>query len=89
MVTGGEWGGLVREMGPLLGIVTILIRVVIALHFSFKGWLYLVKGNALPWLLVSFGFLQLVTANWAQPTAMGFAIFTCGLVIASFNAPRY
>ncbi len=85
LLSEGEWGRLVEEMGPLLGIITILVRLLIAIHFSVKSWFNLVAGNALPWLLISFCLIHLITANWGQPTAMGFSVFTCGLVVASFN----
>lgn len=81
----GEWGRVIGEMGALVGLIFIFLRLMIAVQFTFKGWSQVFKGNALPWLLVSFGFLQMVTANWAQPTALGFSVVTCGLLLASFN----
>lgn len=83
----GEWGRMLGEMGPILGLLAVLVRVALGIHFTIESWRQLIKNNALPWLLISFGLLQMVTANWAQPTSLGFAVLTCGLVIASFNNP--
>ncbi|THH39283.1 hypothetical protein [Neolewinella litorea] len=87
LVAEGEWGRVIGEMGPLLGILTILTRVVLAIHFLVRSVIYVFRRQPLPWLLTSFGLVQIITANWSQPTALGFAVVTGGLLIASFNEP--
>ncbi|WP_198661709.1 hypothetical protein [Lewinella sp. IMCC34183] len=87
LVAEGEWGRIIGEMGGLLGLIVVLTRVLLAIHCGLKSVFYLFQRRPLPWLLTSFGLLQIVTANWSQPTALGFSIFTTGLLVASFNEP--
>lgn len=87
LVAEGEWGRVIGEMGGLLGIITILVRIILTIHFSIKAIVYVFNKRPLPWLLTSFGVIQIVTANWSQPTALGFAVVTGGLLLASFNEP--
>ncbi len=87
LVAEGEWGRVIGEMGGLLGIITILARIVLTVHFSVKSIVYVFRRHPLPWLMTSFGIIQIITANWSQPTALGFATITGGLLLASFNEP--
>ncbi len=43
------------------------------------------KGNTLPWMLLSFAFLNVWQGNWAQPYIIGFAALGGGLMLAAFN----
>lgn len=81
----GEWGRVIGEMGIILGILFIFIRLALVLNFFRKSWLSQQSGNFLPWLLLSFGTISLLQGQWSQPTALGFAILAGGLIIASFK----
>lgn len=82
-----EWGRITGEMGLLLGLILILIR----LSFSFKlfreSYKKLEAGDLLAWILVSFTLTSLPQGQWAQPTALGFCVIICGLNIAALKRP--
>lgn len=80
-----EWARTIGEMGLILGLGVILIRVFLSTSFGFKSFKALKKQNAVPWMLLSFVLLIVPQGQWAQPTALGFAVFVTGLMIASFQ----
>ncbi|RYZ60932.1 MAG: hypothetical protein EOO14_06355 [Chitinophagaceae bacterium] len=83
-----EWPRIVGEMGPLLGILTILVRLAVSAFLTVKAFAKLTIGDMLPWLLLSFALINLPQGQWAQPTNLGFAIISGGLVLASMNTSR-
>lgn len=89
LISEGEWGRLIGEMGIILGFLIILIRSYLVLIFLNKAWDSLKYGNILPWMLMSFGIINLLQGQWAQPTSLGFGILIGGLVIASFRSPDF
>ncbi|QDK83655.1 hypothetical protein EXU85_08620 [Spirosoma sp. KCTC 42546] len=80
-----EWLRIVGELGPILGIALIILRVRLALKIALACYSNLKRGYMLPWLLLSYGILLLMQGGWAQPTALGFCTLTSGLMIASLN----
>lgn len=88
LISEGEWGRVVGEMGLLLGLLVILTRVVLAVRLFSQAFRVLKKGNFLPWMLLSFSFLNLIQGQWAQPTALGFAILSTGLTMAALKTPK-
>ncbi|MEM9528536.1 MAG: hypothetical protein AAGA31_18120, partial [Bacteroidota bacterium] len=87
LVGEAEWRRVIGELGPILGIILIMIRVILSAHFTLSSFGRLRAGDALPWLLASYALLQILNAQWAQPTAMGFSMMAGGLVLASLNQP--
>ena len=87
LIAEGEWGRIIGEQGPLLGLAVIFLRVSLTAKISWACYAQLAKGDLLPWLLLSFGFLNLAQGGWAQPTALGFCIISGGLLIASLRQP--
>ncbi|RYY07702.1 MAG: hypothetical protein EOP43_02475 [Sphingobacteriaceae bacterium] len=85
LIAEGEWGRILGEIGPILGLLIIAIRVAYSIKVTLASYLQLSKNNLLPWLLLSFGLLTLAQGNWAQPTYLGFSIVTAGLLLASCN----
>jgi hypothetical protein len=83
-----EWARLVSELGPLLGVALILMRVGLSASLAIRSYHRLSKGDMLPWMLLSFGFLTIAQAQWAQPTSLGFCTIIAGLLIASFKIPK-
>ena len=81
----GEWSRIVGEMGPFLGIGTLVLRIILSFHLLIAGSLAALRGNALPFLLLSFGFLKVLQGGWSQPTSHGFSMLAGGLIIASLN----
>lgn len=87
-ITGeGEWQRMIGELGPILGLIAVFTRLILGLHITLRAVQELFRDNALPLMIMSFGFLQVIYANWAQPTSLGFAIVTGGLAIAAMNRP--
>ncbi|NTS39530.1 hypothetical protein HRG84_01315 [Flavisolibacter sp. BT320] len=88
LISEGEWGRLIGEMGPLLGVLTILIRLALSATLTLKAFRRLSSGDILPWLLVSFALLNIPQGQWSQPTNLGFTVLSAGLVLASMNTGR-
>lgn len=80
-----EWGRIIGELGLLMGFIIIFIRVSLSFSLLTRSIKELRKGNTLPWMLLSFGFINVWQGNWAQPTSLGFATLGGGLMLAAFN----
>ncbi|WP_411826044.1 hypothetical protein [Luteolibacter sp. AS25] len=89
LVAEGEWGRVVGELGPILGISLIVCRVVLTAEITVGCYRKLVEGDLLPWLLLSFGFLSVSQGGWSQPSSLGFCTMIGGLLMATlaFSAP--
>ena len=85
LISEGEWGRLIGEMGPLLGILAIFIRLALTAKLGIISFKKLNSGNLLPWMLLSFGALIIPQGQWAQPTNLGFSVLSGGLIIAAMN----
>lgn len=85
LISEGEWGRLIGELGPLLGLMVILIRVGLSLKISLASYSKLVRGDILPWMLLSFGLLLIPQSQWGQPTTLGFSSLVAGLLLASLR----
>lgn len=85
LISEGEWGRIIGEMGFVLGLILIIIRGSLVLEFFKKAWTSSNSGNNLPWLLLSFGAFNILQGQWSQPTSLGFSMLIGGLIIASFK----
>lgn len=84
-----EWGRAMMELGPLLGLGFIGLRVALWIHLFLLSWRALrERGDFLPMLVTSASFAPLVLQQWAQATQLGFAILDAGLVLALINNPE-
>jgi hypothetical protein len=83
----GEWGRIITEMGFIMGLIIILVRMLFSLQFVVECYKRLSAGDLLPWLLLSFVLLSLPQANWTQPSILGFSVFVAGLTMASLKVP--
>lgn len=83
----GEWGRLIGEMGAMLGIAVIVVRLLFSFNVASRCYKKLSKDDILPWLLLSFFLLNMPQGNWAQPTSLGFCIIIGGFVLASLRDP--
>jgi hypothetical protein len=88
LIAEGEWGRIIGEMGLLLGIPFILVRLKMGFTYFFVALKYLKKGDPLPWMLLSFGFLTLLQFQLAQPTNLGFYVLIGGLILASLKTKK-
>jgi hypothetical protein len=84
----GEWATITWEMGVIFGFVVIIVRMGFSLEMLIAGYKLLVKGNILPWILLSFLLLNVPQAQWKQPTSLGFGILIGGLQLASMRQPK-
>lgn len=85
LISEGDWGRIVGEMGALLGLAVIAIRLVLSFKLGLASYGSLRTGDVLPWMLLSFALLVFPQGQWAQPTTLGFSTLIMGLLIASFN----
>ncbi len=82
-----EWARLTGEMGAILGLTAILIRLGLCFELLRAAYKRLGQGDLLPWLLLSFCLLNVPQGQWGQPTSLGFSIIIGGLTMASLKSP--
>ena len=80
-----EWERLISEGGPVLGLLFILLRCLIALYLCFQAVREARKGNELPLLIFSASCLMILNGQWGQATSQGFAALGGGLCLASMQ----
>lgn len=85
LIAEGEWGRIVGEMGLLMGFILIVIRIILSASLVRNSLIALRVGNALPWMLLSFGFIQILQGQWGPPTNLGFTILAGGLIMSSLK----
>lgn len=85
LISEGEWGRMIGELGPLMGLLAIGIRIGLTMKIAFASYSKLVKGDFLPWMLLSVGLFVLPQSQWAQPTTLGFSTLIGGLMLASLR----
>jgi hypothetical protein len=88
LISEGEWGRLIGELGPWLGIGIIFIRMALCVKFTVAAYKHLLADDLLPWILLSNALLVIPQAPWAQPTVLGFSTLISGLLIASFRVKK-
>jgi len=85
LIAEAEWGRLVGELGALMGLSVIFLRVGLGVKMGYNSYLKMAKGDMLPWMLLSFGFILVTQGAWGQPTTLGFCTIIGGLILASLN----
>lgn len=85
LLTEGEWGRIVLESGPILGLAFLLWRTLLTAKLGFFSYRKLVQGEIFPIMLFAAGFVSLLNGQLGQPTNLGFAVFICGLCLAAAN----
>jgi len=81
----GEWARVVKEGGPILGFAFLFLRVSMGLYLLLASYNAFNRQNPLGLLIWSACFLVLVSGQFGQPTALGFAVYGSGLCLASTN----
>jgi hypothetical protein len=84
----GEWGRIIAEQGMILGIGSILIRLLFSFKMFTASYKRLAFGDLLPFILLSYFLLNIPQAQWKQPTSLGFSIMIGGLQLASLRKPK-
>jgi len=85
LISEEEWGRVLGEMGTLMGLAVIFIRLGFCFKLATYSYTKLSNGEMLPWMLLSFGLLIIPQGQWAQPTTLGFSTLIGGLIIASMR----
>jgi hypothetical protein len=81
-----EWGKVLLELGPVLGVAFILLRVALVGWLAWCAWRSLRDDrNALPVLLLAATALTILQGQWAPPTVLGFAVAGAGLLLGARN----
>lgn len=88
LISEQEWGRVIGEQGILLGFIIIIVRIATAIKIARNALRHLKTTDALSWMLVSFCFINILQAQWGQPTALGFTVLSAGLAIAALNEPE-
>jgi hypothetical protein len=85
LLTEGEWGRVVLESGPILGLAYLLWRTLLTVKLGLLSFRKLKHGEIFPIMFFAAGFVSLLNGQFGQPTNLGFAVFVCGLCLASAN----
>lgn len=85
LLTEGEWGRVVLESGPILGLAYLVWRTMLTFKLALLSFRQLKRGEILSLMLYCAGFLALLNGQFGQPTNLGFAVFISGLCLASAN----
>jgi hypothetical protein len=85
LLSEGEWGRIILESGPILGLAFLAWRTMLTLKLGLFSFRQLKRGEILPIMLYCAGFLSLLSGQFGQPTNLGFAVFVCGLCLAAAN----
>ena len=83
-----EWPRLIGEMGTLLGIFAILIRVGLSIKITAACYRKLKLNESLAWMVLSFEILLLIKGQLGQPVSLGFFTLGGGLVIAALKSGK-
>ncbi|HVU37067.1 MAG TPA: hypothetical protein VHC95_01925 [Opitutales bacterium] len=83
-----EWPRLILEMGPMLGLAFIILRIALCFKLAQVSFLALRRQNVWPALFAVEAIFMVVNANWGQPTSLGFAVFSAGLTFAATHMTR-
>jgi len=85
LISEAEWGRLIGELGALMGLSAIFIRVSLSIKIAIASYIKMARGDMLAWMLLSFGFIFIAQGNWSQPTSLGFSTIIGGLMLAAIN----
>lgn len=88
LISEGEWGRVIGELGPLMGLSVVFIRVALTAKIFLACYRKLEQADLLPWMLLSYGLITISQGGWGQPTSLGFFTLIGGLVIASLRGPE-
>jgi hypothetical protein len=85
LLTENEWGRIMAESGPILGLMFIAWRVALAGKLLVGSLRALKLGEVLQILLFFCAFLAVLNGQLGQPTTLGFTIVLAGLCLAAAN----
>jgi len=81
-----EWGRVIMELGPMLGLSFILFRICLTCYLGVIAFRALRDDDdLLPLLIFSAAAWVILMTQWGQATQLGFAVIGGGLLLASVN----
>lgn len=83
LISEEEWGRLLGELGPFMGLIIVFIRVGLVIKIALAAIARMSRNDMLPWLLLAYGSLILAEGQWSQPTSLGFSVIMGGLMLAA------
>ncbi len=83
LLTENEWGRIIAESGPILGLAFIIWRIGLAGKLFMRSLRALKLGEVLPVLLFFCSFLAVLNGQLGQPTTLGFTVVLAGLCLAA------
>lgn len=88
LVAEDAWSSTIGELGPVLGVILILLRLVLGAIMTIAAVKQSLQKNTLPLILCSSALPAIVIGGTSQPTSLGFLVVSCGLVLAACNPTR-
>src|SRR6202022_286282 len=82
-----EWSRVLAESGAIFGLAFLIWRTLLTFQLGRQSFIALKRGNLLPILLFSSGFVLLLNGQLGQPTTLGFTVILNGLCLAA-TRPR-
>jgi hypothetical protein len=85
LISEGEFGRVLLEMGPLFGLLFIWLRVALVWDLGRRSFRAAQEGDLLPLLLFSACAVNLFNGQIAQPTILGFTMLVAALCATSLR----
>jgi hypothetical protein len=83
MLGESEWERIVAELGPILGLLFMAMRIAFAGYLIWRAKHALNRHVSLSWLLLPSALPQLVVGSMEQATSLGFLVFSSGLCLVA------
>jgi hypothetical protein len=83
----GEFERMVYENGLILGWSFLMWRILIVIYLARAAWISFKESNPVPMVFLASSAVPLAMGQWSQPTALGFACFASGVVLAATRIP--
>ncbi|WP_218081021.1 hypothetical protein [Anthocerotibacter panamensis] len=81
----GEWGRILFESGPILGLSFILLRIALTVWLAWQSFRAAHRENILPLLLFGACALSLLNGQLGPPTILGFVVLGAGLCLSALQ----
>jgi len=88
LVAEGAWPSTIGELGPLLGLILLGLRVALAVSLLRRAVVQAKRANALPLIIGGYALVMVVLGGTAQPTELGFVVLGAGLMLAACNPTK-
>jgi hypothetical protein len=88
LLSEGEWGRIILEMGPIIGMAFILYRVCLMFSLGKNALKCTQSGYVLPVLLWSSCATTIFNGQIGQPTNLGFMVLIAGLTLCAIGIAR-